>query len=220
MPDATRRSAGSLPPHKTTPLRPSACTSEVVAISIRTGPLDFRAAREETARQAAERRRCETAEWTSDRGHERFSRPRQKGPITVPTEQTVVVSTQHNRQILERFDALLGAEDLDELDELCNPDMVNHALAPDRPAGLAGTREFLETQGRHQMTGQYWDKFVVVAEGDYIVQFGRRGGDWPAGTSWGFGPRLALTFATSPRCTASRMGRSPSGGPFAMISGC
>ena len=25
--------------------------------------------------------------------------------------------------------------------------MVNHALAPDRPSGLAGTREFLETMG-------------------------------------------------------------------------
>jgi hypothetical protein len=47
--------------------------------------------------------------------------------------------------------------------------MVNHPLAPDRPAGLAGTREFLETQGRRQMTGQYWDELVVVADGDYIV---------------------------------------------------
>ncbi|MEP6650350.1 MAG: hypothetical protein ABJA74_10650 [Lapillicoccus sp.] len=46
--------------------------------------------------------------------------------------------------------------------------MVNHALAPDRPAGLAGTREFLETQGRHQINGQYWDELVVVAEGDYV----------------------------------------------------
>jgi SnoaL-like domain len=76
---------------------------------------------------------------------------------------------RHNRQVLERFDAVLGAADISELDELCAPDMVNHLLAPDRPAGLAGTREFLETQGRHQMTGQYWDELVVVADGDYIV---------------------------------------------------
>ena len=96
-----------------------------------------------------------------------------------------MVSTQHSRQVLERFDALLAVEHLDELDELCTPDMVNHALAPDRPAGLSGTREFLETQGRHQMTGQYWDELVVVADGDYIVQFGRRGGDWAGGDFMG-----------------------------------
>ncbi|MGV1009496.1 MAG: hypothetical protein ACOYBY_12910 [Dermatophilaceae bacterium] len=54
---------------------------------------------------------------------------------------------------------------LTKLDELCTPDMVNHALAPDRPAGLAGTWEFLQTQGRHQMTGQHWVE-LVVADGD------------------------------------------------------
>ena len=42
-----------------------------------------------------------------------------------------MVSTQHSRQVLERFDALLAVEHLDELDELCTPDMVNHALTPD-----------------------------------------------------------------------------------------
>jgi predicted ester cyclase len=156
-----------------------------VVIRISTGPWTFVPLGEETARRAARRRRCETAEWSSDRRRKGSLGLRQTRPITVPTEQTVVVSTQHNRQVLEGFDALLGADDLDELDELCTPDMVNHALAPDRPAGLAGTREFLETQGRHQMTGQYWDKLVVVAEGEYIVQFGRRGGDWAGGDFMG-----------------------------------
>jgi predicted ester cyclase len=95
------------------------------------------------------------------------------------------LSTEHHRQVLQRFDALLGAEDLTELDELCTPDMVNHALAPDRPAGLAGTREFLRTQGRYQMTGQRWVDLTVIAEGDYVVQFGRRGGDWAGGDFMG-----------------------------------
>ena len=63
-------------------------------------------------------------------GHQRLGRAR----------TVTVLSTEHHRQVLQRFDALLGAEDLTELDELCTPDMVNHALAPDRPAGLAGTR--------------------------------------------------------------------------------
>ncbi|MGB8385232.1 MAG: ester cyclase [Dermatophilaceae bacterium] len=88
------------------------------------------------------------------------------------------MSTDHNQRVLQRFDALLGADDLTELDDLCTPDMVNHALAPDRPAGLAGTREFLQTQGRYQMTRQHWVALVVVADGDYVVQFGRRSGEW------------------------------------------
>ena len=63
--------------------------------------------------------------------------------------------------------------------------MVNHALAADRPAGLAGTREFLQTQGRYQMTGQHWVELTVLAEGDFVVQFGRRGGDWAGGDFMG-----------------------------------
>ena len=63
--------------------------------------------------------------------------------------------------------------------------MINHALAPDRPAGLAGTREFLETMGRHQMTNQGWSQLVVVAEGDYIVQYGSRHGRWHGGRFMG-----------------------------------
>ena len=63
--------------------------------------------------------------------------------------------------------------------------MVNHALAPDRPSGLAGTREFLETMGRHQMTHQAWSRLVVVAEGDYVVQVGARHGRWQGGSFLG-----------------------------------
>jgi len=47
----------------------------------------------------------------------------------------------------EEFDALLGTDDLTALDDLSTLDMVNHAIAPDRPKGLAGTREFLGVDG-------------------------------------------------------------------------
>lgn len=90
------------------------------------------------------------------------------------------MSTQHHQQILERFDALLASDDLSELDQLCTPDMVNHALAPDRPRGLAGTREFLETDAR-RFRESGWDQLTLVAEGAYVVQFGKRGGQWPGG---------------------------------------
>src|SRR5215207_6749722 len=95
------------------------------------------------------------------------------------------MSTRRHKEILERFDALLGSDDLAELDELCAPDMINHALASDRPQGLAGTREFLETMARRSFTDQTWQELTVVAEGPYVVQFGKRGGEWLGGEFMG-----------------------------------
>lgn len=95
------------------------------------------------------------------------------------------MDTENNKLLLERFDSLLGAEDLSPLDELCTPGMVNHALAPDRPAGLAGTREFLETMGRQQMAHEGWHELMVAAEGDHVVQYGVRHGQWHGGQFMG-----------------------------------
>jgi predicted ester cyclase len=47
--------------------------------------------------------------------------------------------------------------------------------------GLAGTREFLETMGRTQMTHEGWDELVVIGEGDHVVQYGIRHGQWHSG---------------------------------------
>ena len=95
------------------------------------------------------------------------------------------MGVEENRRVLDAFDGLLGSDDLSTLDQLCTPGMVNHALAPDRPAGLAGTREFLETMGRQQMTHEGWSELVVVAEGDFVVQDGRRHGRWHGGRFMG-----------------------------------
>ena len=87
------------------------------------------------------------------------------------------MNTADNKSVVERFDALLGRDELDDLDDLCWPDMVNHSLAPSRPTGLAGTREFLrEASSTFGTDG--WHELVVVADGDYVVQFGARGGHW------------------------------------------
>jgi len=85
-----------------------------------------------------------------------------------------------NRSVVERFDAMLNSGDLTELDELCSPDMVNHALALTRPKGLAGTREWLSTEGK-KFRSFRWQDLTVVAEHDLVVQFGVRGGTWPGG---------------------------------------
>ena len=95
-----------------------------------------------------------------------------------------------NKVVVERFDMLLNGGDLERLDELCTPDMVNHALAPSRPRGLAGTREFLAGAARFHSDG--WQRLVVIAEDDYVVQHGVRGGTWPGG------PFLGVDAAPGP----------------------
>jgi predicted ester cyclase len=91
-----------------------------------------------------------------------------------------------NRNLIERFDELLNTQALGRLDQLCAPDLVNHALAPGRPAGLAGTREFLAGRGRQQWRMDAWRELTTVAEGDYVVQYGIRAGRWPGGSFRGF----------------------------------
>lgn len=90
-----------------------------------------------------------------------------------------------NKVIVERFDSLLLTRKFSELDELCSPDLVNHALAANRPAGLAGTRQWLETEGRNFQSFA-WKELLVVAEDDLVVQFGVRAHDWPGGRFRGF----------------------------------
>ena len=54
------------------------------------------------------------------------------------------MSLAHNKALVAQFDELSNSGgDLAILDSLCTPDLVNHALAPGRPPGLEGTREFL-----------------------------------------------------------------------------
>jgi predicted ester cyclase len=95
------------------------------------------------------------------------------------------MGTETNRSIVERFDSLLVTRDFGQLEELCRPDMVNHALAPNRPPGLEGTRQWLETEGRSFQSFP-WKELHVVAEDDVVVQFGIREHDWPGGRFRGF----------------------------------
>src|SRR5437868_328180 len=72
-----------------------------------------------------------------------------------------------NKTIVERFDSILNTRDLDQLDELCSPDMVNHSLAPSRPPGLEGTRQWLKTEARNFQSFPWKERFVV-AENDLV----------------------------------------------------
>lgn len=93
-----------------------------------------------------------------------------------------------NKAIVERFDSLLVTRQLGLLEDLCTPDMVNHALAPSRPPGLAGTREWLETEGPNFQSFP-WKEQRIVAEDDLVVQFGVREHNWPGGRFRGFDVR-------------------------------
>jgi predicted ester cyclase len=95
------------------------------------------------------------------------------------------MGTETNKSIVERFDSLLSTRDFGQLEELCGPDLVNHALAPSRSPGLEGTREWLETEGR-AFRSFPWKELHVVAEDDLVVQFGVREHDWPGGRFRGF----------------------------------
>lgn len=99
------------------------------------------------------------------------------------------MSASENKAIIDRFNAVLDGGDIDELDQICTPDLVNHALvARLRDKGLAGTKEFLRggaasaTTGRRDAAKSEWRQRWVVAEGDLLVEFGTREGNWPGGT--------------------------------------
>jgi predicted ester cyclase len=96
-----------------------------------------------------------------------------------------VVSIIENKAVVERFGEMVDGGDLSQLDALCAPDVINHALAPGRPNGIEGTREFLSSPGRQAHAGR-WVERVVVAERDYVIEYGVRAGNWPAGTFRGF----------------------------------
>jgi predicted ester cyclase len=96
------------------------------------------------------------------------------------------VGTEENKKVVERFEELITSLELDLLDELCTPDMINHALAPGRPAGLAGTLDFLSTSGKTQFVTTTWPEKFVVAEGEFVVWCGIRGGRWAGGNLFGF----------------------------------
>jgi predicted ester cyclase len=94
------------------------------------------------------------------------------------------MTVERNRELIRQFDAAVATGDVDALDELCTQDLANHALAPDRPKGLEGTREFVRT-GMPQFQADGWTDSVMVAEGDYVVQFGVRAGTWRGGSFQG-----------------------------------
>src|SRR5678815_4301995 len=95
-------------------------------------------------------------------------------------------SEERNKRAVGRLDELgNGTGDIDKLDEICTPDMVNHALAAGAAPGIEGTRAFLLKAQRSKYPAR-WVWSHIVADGDYVVQFGVREQVWPGGRFRGY----------------------------------
>ncbi len=90
------------------------------------------------------------------------------------------MEVERNKAIVRRFfEEVVGRGDLDVVVELCTPDAVNHAAAPDRQQGIENLKAVIEFSRRAQ-PNQRWVEQHVVAEGDLVVVYGRRDGTWQA----------------------------------------
>lgn len=82
--------------------------------------------------------------------------------------------------VADEFEKITDARDVDNLENICHPDLVNHALAKSRTPGLAGTREYLASP----LAGRFnedWRERRVITDGEYVVHHGIRTGHWPGG---------------------------------------
>jgi predicted ester cyclase len=111
------------------------------------------------------------------------------------------MGVHENKLTVERFDRLAAACEAEMLDEICTPDLTNHALAAHRSTGLEAMKQFLrecrERPGKAAwmlaMMGE--QEVVTIAEADYVIQFGKRTGRWPGGGFRGFDiPAGAYTY--------------------------
>lgn len=99
---------------------------------------------------------------------------------------TATTDPQSAAGVATRFEEITDSRNLDALESVCSPDLVNHSLAADRAPGLAGTREYLTSPLAARFTGETWRQRTVITDGEYVVHHGTRAGHWPGGTFFGF----------------------------------
>ena len=88
-------------------------------------------------------------------------------------------------EVVARAEQIIDSRQLDRIREVFHADVVNHSLAPDRPAGLAGTEEYLRSDQAARFAGERWGTMVELTDGDYVAHFGTRVGRWPGGNFLG-----------------------------------
>jgi len=73
-----------------------------------------------------------------------------------------------NNEIAERFEMAFAANDFSAMDELCDPDVVDHNPAPDQKPGLAGYKENL-AQTQAAFSDLQMSVHHVIGEGDLVA---------------------------------------------------
>ncbi|GAB2863262.1 ester cyclase [Lentzea nigeriaca] len=85
-----------------------------------------------------------------------------------------------NRAVVRRFlDEVVAEGRFELLTELCAPDVVNHAAAPERRHGVENIKAVLGFSLGAQ-PDQRWVERHFIADGDLVVVYGRRVGTWQA----------------------------------------
>ena len=95
------------------------------------------------------------------------------------------MTTLDPREVVEAFDRAVDTGDHGALDAVCHPDMVTHSFGPNMPQGIEGMRKFVQSRRATGSAGR-WEQVVVVANGEYVVQYGTRSFEWPGGPFRGF----------------------------------
>lgn len=86
---------------------------------------------------------------------------------------------ERNRRIVERFiEAILDGR-LDVVDQLCAPDLINHAAVPQARDGIDGLKRVIGFS-RAAMPDQRWTGRVVIADDEYVVVRAVRESTWTA----------------------------------------
>jgi ketosteroid isomerase-like protein len=84
------------------------------------------------------------------------------------------------KDVVAAFDHAVDTGDVAALDAVCHPDLITHSFGPTMPQGIEGMRRFVSNRKAHRSAGG-WQHVVVIADGEYVVQFGTRTFDWPGG---------------------------------------
>jgi predicted ester cyclase len=100
--------------------------------------------------------------------------------VRVGSEMTA--DLERNKAVVRRFmDEVSDGGDLSVIDDLCAPDVINHAAREELREGVESFKRLmsfvLEAQADRRWTEQHY-----VAEGELVVVYGVREGTWVAST--------------------------------------
>lgn len=111
------------------------------------------------------------------------------------------MTTEANKEIVRRwFDEVIGQRQIDLIDEICAPEVVNWAAVPERRYGIEGMKDIARFIFDVQ-PDQHWPERRLIAEDDFVVAYGIRAATWQGGSFRGIatpdtnGKQIAVELA-------------------------